>query len=126
MDKTSFRPGVDIVDIKRIRKILLKSKESFYRKIFTENEIIYIEKKNNSPQTVGGIFAAKEAISKVLGTGIGQVGWKDLEIIHSEEGGPLVNYNDKLRKLMDQLGISKIEVSISHEKEYAIAFAIGY
>ena len=126
VDRVSFKPGVDIVDIKRIKKILSTNKESFYRKIFTENEIAYIEKKNHSPQTVGGLFAAKEAISKVLGTGIGQIGWRDLEIIHSEKGGPLVNYNERLRELMEELGIGNIEISISHEREYALAFAIGY
>ncbi len=75
---------------------------------------------------MAGIFAAKEAISKLLGTGIGKINWKHIEILHEEEGKPYVNLYDEALKFSGQLGIDEFSLSISHEKEYAIAFATGY
>lgn len=118
--------GVDIVYISRIEKLMRNKKDRFYNRIFTPDEIKYIEEKNHSPQTVAGIFAAKEAISKLLGTGIGKINWKHIEILHEEEGKPYVNLYDEALKFSGQLGIDEFSLSISHEKEYAIAFATGY
>lgn len=117
--------GVDIVRIDRIRKILLKDKDRFYNKIFTEREIGYISSKGHRAETVAGMFAAKEAISKVLGTGIGTIGWKDIEIDH-ENNKPYANISEKVKGRMDEIKISNIEISITHEEDYAIANAIGY
>jgi holo-[acyl-carrier-protein] synthase len=117
--------GVDIVKISRIENILTKKKDKFINRVFTDKETEYINNRNNSPQTISGIFAAKEAISKVLGTGIGKISWKDIEVIHDVKGKPYVKlYNDGLR-ICNKLGINRIALSISHEKEYAVAFAIG-
>lgn len=118
--------GIDIVNINRIRKILLERKTQFYKKIFTPKEIEYISKGGDKPETVAGIFAAKEAISKVLGTGIGMVSWTDIEILHDEKGKPFVGLlnNGEVRK--DEIGIETIDLSISHEEDYAMAFAIGF
>ncbi|NLK43456.1 MAG: NAD(P)H-hydrate dehydratase [Tissierellia bacterium] len=117
--------GIDIVKIDRIRKILSKEKERFYNKIFTEKEVEYISYKGNRAETVAGMFAAKEAISKVLGTGIGTIGWKDIEILHKNHK-PYVNISQKLKDRMEQIKITDVEISISHEEDYAIANAIGY
>lgn len=125
-DRDKLFTGVDIVNVNRINKILIEKKDSFYNKIFTENEKKYISKGGDKATTVGGIFAAKEATSKVLGTGISTVGWKDIEILHDERGKPYINLvgNGKLR--MDELGIENMDLSISHEEEYAIAFVVAY
>ncbi|NLY84893.1 MAG: NAD(P)H-hydrate dehydratase [Tissierellia bacterium] len=117
--------GVDIVKIERIRRILRKDRARFYKKVFTEKEIEYISNKGNRAETVAGIFAAKEAISKVLGTGIGSIGWKDIEILH-DNNKPYVNISERVKRRMDEIKISDIEISISHERDYAIANAIGY
>jgi NAD(P)H-hydrate epimerase len=118
--------GVDIVNVSRISKILLEKKDSFYKKIMTDKEIDYICSRNHNPKTIAGIFAAKEAISKTLGTGIGAIGWKDMEILHDDKGKPYVNFSDKGKKIIEELMLNVIEISITHEEEYAIAFAIGY
>lgn len=102
----------------------MNKRDSFLNKIFTHNEIDYIKNKNYNDKTVAGLFAAKEAISKVIGTGIGHLNWKDIEILHDKMGKPLVSIN-KL-KFDDNDYVHIIEVSISHEKEYAISFALGY
>lgn len=118
--------GIDIVEIKRIEKVLEKRKYQFYNKIFTEKEISYMESKNNNPRTVAGIFSAKESVSKALGTGIGKIAWKDLEIVHDSKGKPRVSFNESLSKLLKDLGFNSIEVSISHEKHYALSMAICF
>jgi NAD(P)H-hydrate epimerase len=125
-DRDKLFTGADIVNINRINKILIEKKDSFYNKIFTENEKKYISKGGDKATTIGGIFAAKEATSKTLGTGISTVGWKDIEILHDERGKPYINLvgNGKLR--MDELGIDNMDLSISHEEEYAIAFVVAY
>lgn len=120
-----LRTGVDIVQINRIKNIIDTKRESFYNRIFTVNEIEYIKYKNHNEKTVAGLFAAKEAISKVIGTGIGKIGWKDFEILHDDNGRPYVALGFSLDFINDK-NINSIEISISHEKEYAIAFAIGY
>ncbi|CCQ96807.1 ADP-dependent (S)-NAD(P)H-hydrate dehydratase [[Clostridium] ultunense Esp] len=117
--------GVDIVKVSRIENLLKNKKDGFLHKVFTQNEIEYIKNTGCNPQTISGIFAAKEALSKLLGTGIGKVNWKDMEVFHDERGKPYVKlYNEGLN-ISQNLGIENIELSISHEKEYAIAFVIG-
>lgn len=118
--------GVDIVKISRIRKILDNKRDSFYNKIFTFREIEYIKEKNHDPKTVAGLFAGKEAVSKTIGTGIGKVGWKDIQINHDAKGKPEVNLSNKAWEILEDIKINKFDISISHEDEYAIAFVIGY
>lgn len=117
--------GTDIVNVNRIKKIILQKKNRFYDKIFTEKEIEYISNGGDIATTVAGIFAAKEAISKVLGTGIGPVKWKEIEILHNN-GKPYVNLIDNGKVKLNELGLDRVEISISHEDDYAVAFAIGY
>lgn len=118
--------GVDIVNVARIDKILLEKREQFYNKVFTIEEINYIEEKGHKSTTVAGLFAAKEAVSKALGTGIGVLGWKDVEILHEPKGRPYINFSERGKKISDNLGVGEIQISISHEIEYAIAFVVGY
>lgn len=118
--------GVDIVNVSRIDRILSDNRQQFYNKIFTLGEINYIEDKGHKSTTVAGLFAAKEAISKALGTGIGTLGWKDIEILHEAKGRPYINFTERGQKIIDKLSIGEIQISISHETEYAIAFVVGY
>lgn len=108
--------GLDIVKISRIEK--LKDNQKFIDKIFDENEKNYIKRKKYSNETVAGLFASKEAVSKALGTGIGKTSWKDIKIRHDLNGAPYA-----ILKLSD---ISEVYValSITHEKKYASAVAL--
>ena len=118
--------GVDIVQISRIEKILNTKKDLFLNRVFTEKEIDYISKKGNSPNTVAGLYASKEAISKAVGTGVGKVALKDMEITHDHNGKPLVNISSEKDDLLKELGINSFDLSISHDGDYAVAFVIGY
>lgn len=121
-----MRSGVDIVEISRIEAIVDDRREKFYKRIFTDKEIGYIISKNHKPRTIAGIFASKEAVSKLLGRGIGRVNWKDIEVLHDENGRPYIHINKKIEKFLEELGLNSIDMSISHEREYAISFAIGF
>lgn len=121
----NIKTGVDIVNINRIKKILLSKREEFLNKIFTKKEIEYISTRSYKANTIAGMFAAKEAVSKVLGIGIGYVNWKDIEVLHNENGKPYININLKIKSRMKELGLNNFEISISHERDYAIALAIG-
>lgn len=116
--------GVDIVNVNRIKKILNSKREKFYEKIFTEREIEYIITKGHKATTVAGNFAAKEAISKALGTGIGTIGWKDIEVLREDSGRPYINF--KNQEIINKFKIKEIQISISHETDYAVAFVVGY
>lgn len=117
--------GVDIVEVSRIERIIEEKRDSFLEKIFTAEEIEHIKKKNYSAQTISGLFAAKEAVSKLLGTGIGKVNWKHIQVCHDEIGKPYVKLKGEGLQRASKLNIDQIHLSISHEKEYALAFALG-
>lgn len=114
--------GVDIVDIRRIEKILNGKRDIFLDKIFTEKEKEYLSGKKYRANSVAGLFASKEAISKAIGTGIGKISWKDIEIRHDKDGKPYIVFSSKV---LERYEILDMSVSISHEKNYAIAFVVG-
>lgn len=121
-----MKSGVDIIKNLRIKLLLDKYDEKFLDRLFTSSEKEYIIYRNKDFKTISGMFAAKEAISKVVGTGIGKLSWKDIEVLHNESGKPYVNISNNLRIILNSLNLKEIEISISHEEEYSIAFAIGY
>ncbi|NFD75674.1 holo-ACP synthase [Clostridium botulinum] len=116
--------GTDITEIRRIEKAITRNK-NFINKLFTKNEMDLWEKKNFKVEFIAGRFAAKEAISKALGTGIRDFNFKDIEIINNELGKPQVILKPKAEDIIRKISQSyKIHLSISHEKEYAIAYAL--
>ena len=115
--------GNDIIEIERIEKAILK--EGFKNKVYTQKELENIEKRGNRVETYAGIFSAKEAISKAIGTGVREFSLTDLEILNDDLGKPYVAVSEKLDKIIkDKKEDYQIEISISHSKKYAIAMAI--
>ncbi len=115
--------GVDIIEISRIKDAMEKN-TLFIEKIYTENEIEYLKSRNFRPEYLAGRFAAKEAISKALGTGIFQYSMKDIEIDRNANGKPVVILKGKAKQIAQKLGEYKIHISISHSRENAIAYAV--
>lgn len=112
--------GIDIADVKRIEKI---ANEAFLSRIFCDSERAYIVSRHNSPQTITGLFCAKEAVVKALGTGFGNgISFKQIEITHSQLGQPLVTLSGEAAKVLSKLG-EKINLSISHTDTQAVAIA---
>lgn len=115
--------GNDIIEIERIEKAI--SKEGFKNKVYTQKELENIEKRGDRVETYAGIFSAKEAISKAIGTGVREFSLTDLEILNDDLGKPYVIVSEKLDKIIkDKKENYQIEISISHSKKYAIAMVI--
>ena len=114
--------GVDQINLNRVRKILEKSKSKFETRCFTDHEIEYANKFNDPAKRLGARFAAKEAVMKSLGKGWRELKWKEIEITGG--GKPTVNLLGNAAQLAQVNKIGTIHISLSHEKETAIAFAI--
>lgn len=115
--------GNDIIEIERVEKAI--SKEGFIAKVYTQREIKNIVKRGNRTETYAGIFSAKEAISKAIGTGVREFALTDLEILNDDLGKPYVIVSDKLNKIIQRKKENyQIEIAISHSKKYATAMAI--
>ena len=115
--------GNDIIEIERIEKAI--SKEGFKNKVYTQKELENIKKRGDRVETYAGIFSAKEAISKAIGTGVREFSLTDLEILNDDLGKPYVVVSEKLDKIIKSKKEDyQIEISISHSKKYAIAMAI--
>lgn len=115
--------GNDIIEIERIEKAI--SKEGFKNKIYTQRELENIKKRGNRVETYAGVFSAKEAISKAIGTGVREFSLTNLEILNDDLGKPYVVVSEKLDKIIKSKKEDyQIEISISHSKKYAIAMAI--
>lgn len=109
--------GIDIIEVKRIRKLMEDYGERFFKRILTDNEIEYCKKFSKPELHFAGRFASKEAYSKAIGTGIGKdFGWKDIQIVNNEKGKPYIVHIKE-----NEFSKYKFEISISHTKDYACA-----
>ena len=120
-----IRHGIDIVEVSRIQKAILKS-DSFLKKVFTQKEIEYCEtKKQRRYQSYAARFAAKEALLKALGTGWSQgIAWTDIETLNDEFGKPNLILYGKAKEVFETYGLKNISVSLSHTKEIAIGSVV--
>ena len=118
--------GIDLVEIERIKQIIIKWGEHFLNRVYTLNEIRYCEERRyNRFQTYAGFFAAKEACAKALGTGIREgIKWKDIEIKNDSRGKPSICLLGLAQIRASSKKISNIKVSISHSKKLATAQVI--
>jgi holo-[acyl-carrier protein] synthase len=113
--------GVDIVENHRIKRLLEKSGERFLERVFTAQERHYCASRIPS---LAARWAAKEAMGKAFGTGIGDMAFKEIEILNDERGRPYINLHGAAKALADTLGFEHIAVSLSHTEAYAIAFIV--
>ena len=117
--------GIDIIEVARIASSYEKFGEKFVSRILLPDEIAYCLAHKNPAPFLAVRFAAKEAISKAFGTGIGAaLGWRDMEIRRKESGEPYVVLHGKGRELFAARGAKQLLVSLSHTEHYAAATAI--
>ncbi|MBA2382803.1 MAG: holo-ACP synthase [Chloroflexi bacterium] len=114
--------GIDIIKVDRIRASIERFGERFSKRVLTPGEQRYVRMR---PETFAGRWAAKEAVSKVLGLGVRGIGWKDIEIDRLPTGQPSVRLHGRAAARAEQLGMERVAVSISHESDYAVAIAFG-
>ncbi len=114
--------GIDIIKVERIRAALDRFGPRFSGRVLTDAERRYVR---DRPETMAGRWAAKEAVSKVLGLGVRGIGWRDIEIERLPTGQPAVRLHGRAAARAEQLGMERIAVSITHESDYAVAIAFG-
>src|SRR3954468_18228019 len=114
--------GIDIIKVDRIRASLERFGSRFTGRVLTPSEQRYVR---DRPETMAGRWAAKEAVSKVLGLGVRGIGWRDIEIERLPTGQPAVRLHGRAQARAEQLGMGRIAVTISHEADYAVAMAFG-
>ena len=117
--------GLDLVEVERFDAVLTRQGERFIARIFTENEQLYCRSKSNAAMFYAARFAAKEAVAKAFGTGIGAaLGWLDIEIAHGPKGEPVVKLLGKAQELAMQRGVHEVLVSLTHTTATAGASVI--
>jgi holo-[acyl-carrier protein] synthase len=118
----SLVAGVDMIEIERVREALARQGDRFLNRIFTPREL---EENQRKVESLAGRFAAKESVAKALGCGIGDVGWKEIEVLRGERGAPQLELHGEAERMANGLGIRIWSVSISHTQNEAIAFVVG-
>ena len=113
--------GVDIIEISRVRGVLERFGQRFLDRVYTPNEIAFCR---DRPPNLAARFAAKEATMKALGSGVRGIGWKDIEVIRHPSGVPSIKLHGRAKARAERLGVKEISVSLSHSRDYAVAFVV--
>jgi holo-[acyl-carrier protein] synthase len=114
--------GVDIIEIGRIDRAISRWQGSFLKRIYTQAEL----EGHHNISSLAARFAAKEAVMKALGTGVRGVNWRDIEILTNGNGAPIVRLHGRACEKSKELGVAQFSISMSHSREYAVAFVVGY
>jgi holo-[acyl-carrier-protein] synthase len=115
--------GIDIVKIERMKTAVGKWDKKFLDRIFTEGEILYSYNKRDPFLSLSVRFAAKEALIKAVGSPV-PLSLKEIEILNRQDGRPFIEVTGRLRALFEENSIRCSHVSLSHEREYGIAFVV--
>ena len=118
----TYAVGIDMIAIPRIRRVVERHNGRFLRRVYTPEEVAFC--RGRVPE-LAARFAAKEAVMKALGTGTRGVGWRDIEVLPDRRGKPLVYLYGRARKRAESIGLGALDVSLSHERDFAIAAAVG-
>ncbi len=114
--------GVDLVEIERIEGAIARHGDRFAERVFTQAERDHCA---GRAEALAARWAAKEAVAKALGTGVGHVGWREIEVWCDDRGKPHLRLHGAAQQLAETLGVTELAVSLAHESEHAIAFVVG-
>ncbi len=118
----AYAVGIDMIAIPRVRRVIERHDGRFLRRVYTPEEAAFCRGRVSE---LAARFAAKEAVMKALGTGVRGVGWRDIEILPNRRGKPLVYLYGRARERAERIGLRGLDVSLSHEREFAIASVVG-
>lgn len=118
-----LRSGVDVVEVNRIDYAILRHGQRFFERFYTGQELI---DSNGQTPALAARFAAKEAVAKALGTGIGQVAWKEIEIVNGPRREPQLRLHGQAQELADSMGLTDWAISLSHTEQHAVAVAVAF
>ncbi len=117
--------GTDLIEVERVRGVLTRQGERFLRRVFTDEERAYCSSMAHPHKHYAARFAAKEAVSKCFGTGIGaELGWRSVSIYHGARHQPLVRLDEQGEALLQHFGATHVHVSLSHTETMAMAVAV--
>jgi holo-[acyl-carrier protein] synthase len=119
---TSLRTGIDLIEIERFTSVYQRYDERLLRRLFTPTELAENEKNIAS---LAARFAAKEAVAKAFGTGIGRISWQDIEIRRGRSGEPVLHLHGAARKMAEEQNINTWSLSLSHTQSHAIAIVVA-
>ncbi len=114
--------GIDAVEIGRIATVYERFGERFLRRVYTEREAARYRGRINE---LAARFAAKEAVSKALGTGLHGISWRDIEVLPDPRGKPLVFLHDRAGRRAEELGLREFAISLTHTNDLAMAFVVA-
>jgi holo-[acyl-carrier protein] synthase len=118
----NLRTGVDLIEIDRIAEMVSRHGKHYLERVYTPAELELCGKRAES---LAGRFAAKEAVSKALGCGIGEVEWQEIEIVEDEQSAPVLQLYGKAAQKAYELGLTNWSVSISHDQSQVVAFVVA-
>jgi holo-[acyl-carrier protein] synthase len=121
--KLKLSNGVDLIEIERVREAIERHGDRFLTRVYTSYEL---EEVRREPASLAARFAAKEAVAKALGCGIGEIGWREIEIRRDPVRRPQLFLYGGASQLAQSLGLVHWSVSLSHTQTIAVAFVIGY
>ena len=111
-----------MIEVARIERAAGRHGERFYKRFFTQAERDHCQ---DHPRRLAARLAAKEAVGKAFGTGIGDIRWVEIEILHDERGRPHLQLHGDAAQLAQEMGLFTWDVSLSHTDEMAIAFVVA-
>lgn len=114
--------GIDAVEVARVAAVYDKFGERFLRRVYTAREAARYRGRINE---LAARFAAKEAVSKALGTGLHGISWRDIEVMPDPRGKPLVFLYDRASRRAEELGLREFAISLTHTQELAMAFVVA-
>lgn len=118
----NLRTGIDLMEIARIEEVVSRHGKHYLERVYTPAEL---EQCGKRAESLAGRFAAKEATAKALGCGIGEVEWKEIEILGDEQHAPVLHLHGKAAKKAEELGLTTWSVSLSHNQSQAVAVVVG-
>ncbi len=117
-----LRTGVDVIELDRLERALQRHGDAFLRRIYTQAEI---ERYGERVSSLAARWAAKEAVAKALGTGLGEVGWKEIEVLEDARRAPRLTLYGRAAELAQELGLTEWSLSLSHTDSIAIAMVVA-
>jgi holo-[acyl-carrier protein] synthase len=118
-----LRTGIDLIEIERVRSLIERYGARFLERVFTPQEISEL---GDNAASLAGRFAVKEAVAKALGTGIGVVAWREIEILRGPQREPVLRLHGAAARLSAELGLHEWSVSISHSQTDAVGLAVAH
>lgn len=119
---TTSAVGVDIIEIHRVQATIARFGDRFLGRVYTPLEVAFCRGRVSE---LAARFAAKEAVMKALGTGARGLAWSEIEVLPNHRGKPLIYLHGRAADRAGRIGLAALDVSMSHSREYAVAFVVG-